>query len=245
MNAKELKRLSRREAIIVTEKGISEKLDGYNRLKDNVLYIMDGGKNKVVQIESSISHEAKTTVACNLAVLLGNTDKKVLVLDLDFRRAGVHQLFGIENKNGLAEYMTESATYEEIVKETKYKNVWILPRGAMIYNSSLVLLSDRFKALMAKLREDFDLVIIDTTPVLQMSDYIHVSKHTDATIFLVAYGITKKAQVKDAIAELKKNNVNIIGSVFTFYDPKRSNHYYNYYYKRSGYYYTPDKEKKD
>jgi len=241
MRRSKFKNLDRSEAIIIAEKGISDKLDGYNRLKDNVLYLMDGGKNKILQIESSVSGESKTTVVCNLAVLLGQTDKRVLVLDLDFRRAGVHQVFHVDNETGLAEYMLETASLEQVIKPTEYNNVDVLPRGSMIYNSSLVFISERFKDLISKLRDIYDLIIIDTTPVLQMSDFIHVSKFTDATIFLVAYKKTKKAQVRDAVNELRKNKVNIIGTVFTFYDSKRAGGG-SYYYNKSSYY-TPNDKK--
>ncbi len=226
--------LKRNETIFVNNELLSDKIDGYNRLKDNVLYIMDGGKNKVLMIESSVEGECKTTVACNLAVLLGQNDKKVLLIDLDFHKANVHRTMNVDNESGIAEYMLEQKGLSEVIKHTEYKNVDVLPRGGKIYNPSLVLLSDKFKAMMEELRGEYDLVVVDTAPVLQASDYIHVSRYVDATIFLVMYGKTKKAQVKDAISELRKNKVNIIGTVFTCYDSKqmgKGRYYYRKHYK--------------
>ena len=231
---KDLTVLKRNETIFVNNKSLSSKVEGYNRLKDNVLYIMDGGKNKVLMIESSVESECKTTVACNLAVLLGQTDKKVLIIDLDFHRTNIHRVMNVDNETGIAEYMLEQKEINEVIKHTEYKNVDVLPRGGKIYNPSLVLISDRFKALMAQLRDTYDLIVVDSAPVLQSSDFIHVSKYVDATIFLVMYGKTKKAQVRDAISELRKNKVNIIGTVFTCYDSKSSgtrSYYYRRYYK--------------
>lgn len=226
--------LKRNETVFVSNEALSDKIDGYNRLKDNVLYIMDGGKNKVLMIESSVEGECKTTVSCNLAVLLGQNDKKVLLIDLDFHRANVHRTMNVENDCGIAEYMLEQKKLNEVIKHTEYKNVDVLPRGGKIYNPSLVLISDRFKSMMEELRGEYDLIIVDTAPVLQSSDYIHVSRHVDGTIFLVAYGKTRKAQVREAISELRKNKINIIGTVFTCYDSKRSGnkkYYYHRYYK--------------
>ena len=239
MRKKKTKQVYNQNTIVVDKKEFANKTVGFTRLKDNVLFIIDGGKNKVLQISSSVSGESKTTVACNLAVLLGQTDKKVCVLDLDFQKANDHRVFGTDNSKGLNEYMLETATLDEIIQHTSYKNVDVLSRGDVIYNPSLVMISDRFGKLMETLRERYDVIVVDTAPVLQTSDYIHVSKYSDATIFLVATGKTKKAQVRDAISELKKNNVNIIGTVLTFYDPKLSTNLS--YYKGSYYYYYSNK----
>ena len=87
--------LKNEEKIVIKENSISNKSESYNRLRDNILYLNADGNNKVLQIESSISHEGKTTIACNLAVSLGLTDKKVIVVDLDFRRPRVQHRFDL------------------------------------------------------------------------------------------------------------------------------------------------------
>ena len=94
-----------------------------------------------------------------------------------------------------------------------------MTRGSDIHNPSLVLVSDKFKALIAELRTKFDYIILDCPPVLQTSDYIHISKVSDGVLFMVAYASTTKAQVAEAIKELKKNNTEILGTVFTYYHP--------------------------
>ena len=96
--------------ILVNKNGKNERLEGYNRLKDNVLYMNTDGKTKVFQIESSVEAEGKTTVACNLAVSLALVNKKVVVVDLDFHRPRVHQVFEVEKENGIAEYILGNAS---------------------------------------------------------------------------------------------------------------------------------------
>ena len=207
-------------------------VEGYNRLKDNVLYLNADGKNKVIQIESSVSAEGKTTVICNLAVSLGQTDKKVIVVDLDFRRPRTHRYFNVSKDLGVAEYILGDASIEDIAKHTQYENVDVITRGADIYNSALVLVSDKFKQFIEKLREEYDYVLLDCAPVLQVSDFIHIAKVSDGVLFLVAYASTTKAQVAEAVKELRKNGANIIGTVFTMYDRKKDKDYGKYY----GYY---------
>ena len=220
--------------IIVNDGFSSLSAEGYSRLKDNILYLNADGKNKVIQIESAVQGEGKTTVVCNLAVSLGLTDKKVVVIDVDFHRPRAHRTLNVDRENGIAEYMLGQLSKQEIIKKTQYKNVDIITRGAEIYNAALVFVSEKFNDLIKQLREEYDYVLLDCPPVLQVSDYIHLSKVSDGILFLVAYASTTKSQVAAAIKELKKNGANILGSAFTMYDMKKDRGYetlayYNYY----------------
>ena len=223
--------------IVYTEGAPKRILEGYNRLKDNILYMSADGKNKVIQIESAVAGEGKTTIVCNLAVSLGLTDKKVVVVDLDFRKPKDHILFEESKDTGISEFMLGTATREQIIKHTKYQNVDLITGGEKIHNSSLVLVSKVFKDLIDSLRKEYDYVLLDCAPVLQISDYIHISKVSDGVIFVVAYGQTIKTQASDAVKELKRNDINILGTVFSMYDSKKDSGYgYRYYY------YTSDSE---
>lgn len=236
------KDVSRKDRIVVAENSIKTGSKGYTRLKDNVLYLNADGKCKVIQIESSVAHECKTTVTANLAVSLGLTEKKVVVIDLDFRRPRSHRIFGLEKENGIAEYSLGTLSEKDIIKKTEYKNVDLITRGAEIYNPALIFVSDRFKKLMEYVKENYDYVLLDCAPVLQVSDYIHISKVSDGVLFLVAYGSTNKNIVKEAVEALRKNNVNILGTVFTMYNKKSTREYKNYYkyYSYEDSYYTDD-----
>ncbi len=217
--------------IIVSETASRQNIEGYNRLKDNILYMNADGTKKVIQIESAVKGEAKTTVTCNLAVSLGLTDKKVVVLDLDFYRPRTHRMFNLSKDNGIAEYILGNKKLDEIIKHTEYKNVDLITRGAEIYNSSLVLVSDKFKGMIEELKSKYDYIFLDCPPVLQVSDYIHISHISDGVLFMVCYATTTKTQVAEAIKELKKNGANVLGTVFTMYDRKKDKNYYsgNYY----------------
>lgn len=238
-----------RVKIYVSEKTIDDKTEGYNRLRDNVLYINNNGATKVIQIESSMAHEGKTTISCNLSVSLGLADKKVCLVDLDFRKPKVNRAFGLSNDNGIAEYVLGNLGRQDIIKHTKYKNVDIITRGNKIYNSTVVLLSDKFKDLIKSLREEYDYVILDCAPVMLVSDHIHISQVSDGVLFVVAYGTTTKGQVIDAVQTLKRNDTRILGTVFSMYDKnkdKGNRHYYgNYYYRDKSYQYTLEDESEE
>lgn len=233
------------EKIVVSEKTLLDTSNGYNRLRDNILFINADGDKKVIQIGSAVAKEGKTTVACNLAVSLGLTDKKVVVVDLDFRKPKVHRRFEEGIENGIAEYVLGSITEKELIKKTKYVNVDIITRGEKIYNSSLVLLSQKFTDLIAKLKKDYDYVILDCAPVLQVSDYIHIGRVSDGMLFVVAHEQTTKGMVKDAVKDLTNNGIKLLGTVFSMYDPKTSGTKYYGYYNKYRYYSNYYEENKD
>ncbi|MDD2492776.1 MAG: CpsD/CapB family tyrosine-protein kinase [Bacilli bacterium] len=233
--------LDRHDAIIFGVEGNESLKESYVRLKDNILYYGIDGKKKVIQIESSVGDEAKTTTLGNIAIALGLSGKKVCVIDLDFRKARLHRLFHVENSKGITDYMVGRISKEELYKKTSYENVTLINRGSEIQNTSIILTSDKMKNFFQELRKEFDFVLIDCPPVLLISDYIHISQLSDGVLFLIAYGKTKKKQVAEAVNQLRLNNVDIMGAVFTFYDPKKSNSYYEYSsYKYYGYKYKDE-----
>ena len=238
------RKLRRSESIIFGREGNAAVKEAYTRLKDNVLYFAVDGNKKVIQVESSTASEGKTTTVSNLAVCLGLSGKKVIVLDMDFRKARLHRSFEIENVDGISDYMVGKITKDEMIKKTKYENVSIINRGSEVTNASVILTSEKLQNLINELKEDYDFVILDCPPVLLVSDYIHISRLSDGVLFIVAYGQTKKKQVAEAIAQMRNNDMNIIGAVFSFYDYKKSNSYNEYNYGYYNYYGYGEKHKK-
>lgn len=241
--ARKVRKVQREDSIVFDYDGLSNIKEQYNRLKDNILYFAVDGKN-VIQVESTVSSEGKTTTVANLSVALGLSGKKVVVLDLDFHKARLHRSFGTKNEEGLAEYIAGKISRDAIIKQTKYENVSIINRGGEINNASVVLTSKKLKDLIDYLKHAYDFVVLDCPPVLLVSDFIHIGQLSDGILFAIAYGQTKKKQVKEAISVIKQNGFNIIGAVYTFYDPKKSNSYEEYSYHYGYYYGYGDKENK-
>lgn len=229
--------------IVVDKKSNGKSVEGYNRLRDNILYLNVDGNNKVIQVESAVAAEGKTTVASNLAVSLGLAGKKVIIVDLDFHRPQVHRIFDEEKENGIAEYMLDTISLDKLIKTTKYENLDLITRGAEIYNTSTVFVSEKFKNLIEGLKAKYDYVILDCPPVLQVSDFIHISKVSDGVLFLVHYASTTKNQVAEAIKELKNCGANLLGTVFTMYDRKKDGEAENYHYYYYNYASRKNKEK--
>ena len=203
--------------------------ENYYRLKDNIIYFSDNGKNKVFQFESSVSGEGKSTVVSNVAVALAKSGKKVVVVDLDFRRPKVHRIFNVPNLNGITEYMLDECDSSALIKTTEY-GVDVVNRGKAAHNASIIFTSDKFKALVEQLKENYDMVLFDCPPVLLVSDYIHFSKLSDTVIFIVCSGTTHRSQLKEAIELMKQCNPNILGTVMTYRNSNKFSLKYGAYY---------------
>lgn len=199
--------------IVVGEK--TEASESYYRLKDNIIYSSDNGKNKVFQFESAISGEGKSTVVSNTAVALAKSGKKVVVVDLDFRRPKIHRIFEVTNLKGITEYMLEECDETELIKKTKY-GVDVVNRGKSAHNASIIFTSQKFKELIEKLKNEYDIVLFDCPPVLLVSDYIHYSTLSDLVIFVACAGVTLRSQLKESFQLMRQCNPNILGTVMTF-----------------------------
>ncbi len=227
-------RSSRNNAIVVNKPGNEILTESFNRLKDNILFFNADNRVKVIQISSSTACEGKTTVISNLAVTMANNGLKVLLVEGDLRAPRVHHAFNLENEVGIYDYILHNKSLNEIVKHTDVK-VDVITRGEKIENPSAVIASEKYKKLITQAKEEYDYVLIDCPPVLEISDYIHISTISEGTLFCVAYGQTKKHQVKEAINLLRKSEINILGTVYTMVDSNNNKAYMNSRYSN---YYT-------
>lgn len=197
--------------IMITKGGRTTLDESYNRIKDNILHFGAKG-NKVVQVEASIPGEGKTSLVCNLGVSLAYNDLKVVIVDLDFRNPGVSKVFGVEETLGVGDYVLDNASIESIIKTTKY-GVDVITRGKEVYNSSFVLNSEKMGEFIEKLKEKYDLILLDCPPVLLMSDYMHIAKYSDGILYAVSANFVKRSAVKDSLTLIEKVGVPVIGSV--------------------------------
>ena len=211
--------------IMITKGGITSLDESYNRLKDNILYFGNSGK-KVVQVESTISGEGKTALVCNLGASLAFNDKKVVVVDLDFRNPGVSKVFAVEETLGVGDYVLENAPLESIIKNTDY-GVDVITRGRAIYNSSYVLNLDKMVELIDGLKSKYDFILLDCPPVLLASDYMHIAKYSDGILYTVSANFVKRTAVKEALTLLSKLDTPVLGSVMIGVDQEETLYSYN------------------
>lgn len=201
--------------------------ESFRILRTNLQYSSLDKKHKVIVITSSNPGEGKTTIASNLALTLAEEEKKVILIDCDLRRPYIHRIFKISNANGLSQVLLGAKNLD--TASTKYKeNLSILTSGYIPPNPAEMLASEKMSKLLYKLREEFDYIILDTPPVLLVTDSQILSTKADGTILVVRSEKTKKVEVKDSIGLLKKVNANIIGTVLNCINGSK-NKQRNYY----------------
>ncbi len=202
---------------------------------------------KTLLITSSMSQEGKTTVSANVAVSFSLAGRRVLLVDTDMRKPRTHKVFGIENKQGISNYMLGEKTLEQVIHKQVYGNLDILMCGPIPPNPSEMLESKRFREMVDKLKEMYDLVIFDSPPVIAVSDAAILSAMMDGVIIVTKIRHVSRDIIKRSIAQLKKSSGNLLGAVVNNVDLKQGSRYgtYYYYYHEKYKYYGETPEKKD
>lgn len=209
----------------------------YRQLRTNIEYSSFEKNIQVVNLTSTNPAEGKSSVASNLAMVSVAKYPNVLLIDCDLRKPVQHKIFRVSNKIGLSDLIKgfdgfdiQQDTYFQKFKEPNSTGkLYLLTSGTKIPNPQEMLASERFKQLIMKLRERFDYIILDCPPISAVADAIPVSHVSDGTLFVISSKETNKNDVKTAITQLKRNGVNILGSVLTKVEIDESN-YYSYYY---------------
>ncbi len=208
----------------------------YRTLRTNISFSKADGVLKTIAVTSDSPVEGKSTVSANLAVTFANQEQKTILVDLDMRKPTVHATFGIQNTSGLVNLLTDPVKdlgmlLTSYCKESGIDNLMILTSGPTPPNPSELLGSKRMETLLVALSKHYDRIILDTPPVISVTDAQIIASRADATILVVPYGIAQKAAVMDAKLLLQKVNANIIGVVMNRIPAtSRSNYYYDGYY---------------
>ncbi len=190
---------------------------------------------KVILVTSPGPSEGKTTIASNLAVALAETGRKVLVLDADFRRPRVHKVFGLPNTHGVGDLLNEklpvaAAPRETLGVRTAVPNLLILPNGTRTENISMALYSPRFRALLQRLKTEFDTILIDAPPLLQVADARVISEMADGVVLVIRVGVTDKGSVQEALEQLRSDRAVVLGTVLNDMRLTKSEAKNRYYY---------------
>lgn len=186
----------------------------FRAMRTNLQFVLSGEKDKVILLTSSMSGEGKTFVATNLATVLGLSEKKVLLMELDLRKPKISEKLGISNSVGFSTYAIGRSQLEDIIKPSGInENCWIIPSGPIPPNPAELLMLDQTVKLFAELRSMFDYIIIDTAPIGLVTDAQLLAKNADATLYLVRQAYTFKQQLlltKELFLQRKMPRLNLV-----------------------------------
>ena len=191
---------------------------------------------KTVHITSSTPQEGKTTIAINIAGSFSQTNKKVVIVDCDLRKPRMHNVFNAQRFPGFTDYFLGNSDFDSIINKSELANLDFITCGTIPPNPSEILGSDQMLAFLDKLKEKYDLVIIDSPPVIAVTDSEILSRISDATILVAASGETELELLKKSYELLQHESNSFIGVVlnkFSFRSGYGSYYKYYYYYSQN------------
>lgn len=200
-------------------------VEAYKKLQLNIQLSSVDKKIQVIQITSSQASEGKTLTAVNLSAVYAMKNKKVLVVDLDFRKPKVHQVFKLHNEKGIVDVLGDEVSLDDAIIHHE-SNVDVLLRGNKSPNIELTLESEKLATIFEELRNRYDIIILDCPPTMVVTDASLITKLSDGLVFVVAYNQTKKDAVKDSVKRLKNAGANVLGVVMTQMNKKMGKSYY-------------------
>lgn len=204
-------------------------LEAFRSLRTNLEFMRNDKKYQSIVVTSTVSGEGKTTIAANLAVVYGKSDKKVVVVDLDMRRAKLSEYFGLENESGVSTLLSKKNTLDDVIQHTE-KNVDIIAAGPTPPNPSELIMSDYAKEVMDILRKRYDYIILDTPPVGIVTDAAILMNRADVSLLVVKYDYTKREFVKGLDQLVRDHHLEHVGLVFNGVDLNKKNYDYGYGY---------------
>lgn len=204
--------------------------EAYRTLRTNISFSTADTELKTIMVTSAGPAEGKSTTVCNIAVTYAQAEQKVLIIDCDLRKPTVHRSFHVTNRVGLTNVLTNQASIDEAIRETEQPNLHVITSGPIPPNPSELLGSKRMVTLLQELRKRFDIIIIDTPPVLAITDAQVVSALTDGVIMVIDSGKVKKEYAQRAKANLEQVKARILGVVLNNVSRTEGEAYYYYYY---------------
>jgi capsular exopolysaccharide synthesis family protein len=213
--------------------------EDYRTVRTAILFSHADSSPKTVCFTSSMPQEGKTATVSNMAISFAQLEGKVLLIDADLRKPRLHKVFQTRNLVGLSGFLTGKLAFDEAILKTSIENIWIIPSGPHPPNPAELLNSKRMRDLLARVKDRFDTVLIDTPPVLAVIDPVIVSSLADCTVLVVQAGKTTRRALGKAVGEVRKAKAEIVGVVFNEVKLGRQGlgtpyyHYYQYEYSAS------------
>ncbi|MGI8581145.1 MAG: GumC family protein [Chitinophagaceae bacterium] len=192
----EIMQVETKNPIVILEGKRTAIAEQFRSLRTNLGFMALSEDAKTTLITSNISGEGKSFISINLAISYTITDKKVALLELDLRKPRLSKLLNVERDPGISNYLVGKIPLEGIIKKTSINNLYVISAGAIPPNPSELILSNKFKDLMAELKGMFDILVIDSAPIGPVSDSLLLKDYADTTMFVVRHNRTPKISLK-------------------------------------------------
>lgn len=211
-------------------------IEALRGLRTSIHFAMLEAKNNILMISGPSPSVGKSFVSANLAAVIAQSGQKVLLIDADMRKGYVHKMFRLKSDVGLSDYLIGRLHREQLEIDTEIENLSIIGHGTVPPNPSELLMSQKFADLMSDLSSKYDVVIIDTPPILAVTDAAIVGKQVGATLMVTRFATNPLKEIEIAARRFERNGIDIKGVIFNGVERKASSYgygygYYNYEYK--------------
>ncbi len=214
--------------------------DAYNSVRTSLSLLSRDGAPHVMVLTSTQQGEGKSTACQALALSFARLGKRVLVIDVDLRRPNIHRLFDIENKQGLSNVLAGQISMADAIRSTGQSNLDIVVTGDIPPNPTELINSPQLAELLKGLTERYDVILLDSAPVLGLADAVILSNESDATVFVMESGRNSPRIVQTALSRLRQGGGRLVGVILVKFDPGRQGYGYG-----NEYGYTYDYAAKD
>lgn len=234
--ANKLKRKGNKDLLLLAEENPADlSIEALRGLRTSLHFAMMEAKNNVLMISGPAPSIGKTFVSTNFAAVAAKTGQKVLLVDADMRKGYLQQCFGLTADNGLSDFLSGKIGQETVIKQTKVENLDVITRGQVPPNPSELLMHPRFVELVEKASTEYDLVIIDTPPVLAVTDPSIVGAISGTTLMVARFDQTTSKELEVARSRFEQSGVEVKGVILNAIEKKAASSYgygyYNYAYK--------------
>lgn len=202
--------------------------ESYRNLRSALLFMPTGMERaRVMLVTSAMPHEGKSTIAANLARTLALGGSRVVLIDADLRRGHLHELLGMKREPGLTDLLQHPEDLDKIIQSNCTPNLSFISRGWTVSRPGDLFVGPELELLLGRLRQQFDFVVIDTSPVFASDDVTTLAPRADGTLFVVRSGVSRSGAVTEALEVLSRRQVKLLGIVANgAHSNSKSYHYY-------------------
>lgn len=204
-------------------------------LRTSLHFAMMGAKNNILMISGPAPSIGKSFISTNFAAVYAKMGRRVLIIDADMRKGHLQQSLGLTNESGLSDYLSGTIEVEQLAKITKIEHLDVITRGQVPPNPSELLMHKRLGELLDWASGQYDLIIVDTPPVLAVTDACIVGAKAGTTLMVTRFGVNTAKEIDVARARFEQSGINVKGVIFNAIEKRASSHYgygyYNYSYE--------------
>ncbi len=206
-------------------------IEALRSLRTSLQFALIGAKNNIISIMGISPGIGKSFVSANFSYLLAESNKRVLLIDGDIRKGYLQDYFSVKRAPGLSEIISGEIPLEHVIHKTNHPNLDFIATGHFPPNPSELLLSNQFKEILSAVSTNYDLVIIDTAPVLAVTDGIIIANQSGINFLCIAGGVHQAPEIELAIKRLQSNEIRIQGTIYNnIHANNATQGRYNYYY---------------